>query len=171
MSTRQLDLKGSLLQGCVLSLQSVDTDIFKSFIPYTFSPGNWTGKVPSCKEMNCPFNVDTNIFKCFIPYTFWPGNWTGKVPSCKEMYCPFPGTLNNGKILLVGNMGLYDYRFQIMRLCDYIFPNSLITVLITGRMWGRLQMTGRSCLIATRWSHILAHLWQLWLLQILNSII
>ena len=30
------------------------------------------------------------------------------------MYCPFPGTLTHGKILLVGNMGLYDYRFYII---------------------------------------------------------
>ena len=26
------------------------------------------------------------------------------------VYCPFPGFIDNGKILLVGNMGLYEYR-------------------------------------------------------------
>ena len=26
------------------------------------------------------------------------------------VYCPFPGFIDRGKILLVGNMGLYEYR-------------------------------------------------------------
>ena len=26
------------------------------------------------------------------------------------VYCPFPGFIDHGKILLVGNMGLYEYR-------------------------------------------------------------
>ena len=43
------------------------------------------------------------------------------------VYCPFPGTIENGKVLLVGNMGLYDSRpyvrkvtnnRQIMYECD-----------------------------------------------------
>ena len=43
------------------------------------------------------------------------------------VYCPFPGYIENGKVLLVGNMGLYDYRpyvrkvtnnRQIMYECD-----------------------------------------------------
>ena len=44
------------------------------------------------------------------------GNWTGRTPSCKEMYCAFPGYLENGKILLVGNMGLYDYRPYVRKI-------------------------------------------------------
>merc|ERR1719447_578381 len=48
-------------------------------------------------------------------------------PWCKEVYCPFPGFIDRGKILLVGNMGLYEYRpyvrkiqngRQIMFQCD-----------------------------------------------------
>ena len=55
------------------------------------------------------------------------GNWTGDIPHCIEVYCSFPGYLENGKVLLVGNMGVYDYRpyvkkvpnnKQIMYDCD-----------------------------------------------------
>ena len=43
------------------------------------------------------------------------------------VYCPFPGFIEHGKILLIGNMGLYEYRpyvrkiqngRQIMFQCD-----------------------------------------------------
>jgi len=62
-----------------------------------------------------------NTTQCFF------GNWTGMTPWCKEVYCPFPGFIDRGKILLVGNMGLYEYRpyvrkiqngRQIMFQCD-----------------------------------------------------
>lgn len=55
------------------------------------------------------------------------GNWTGDIPHCIEVYCAFPGYIQNGKVLLVGNMGVYDYRpyvkkvpnnKQIMYDCD-----------------------------------------------------
>ncbi|XP_072947913.1 sushi, von Willebrand factor type A, EGF and pentraxin domain-containing protein 1 [Epargyreus clarus] len=55
------------------------------------------------------------------------GNWSGETPRCEEVFCPFPGYIENGKVLLVGNMGLYDYRpyvkkvvnnKQIMYECD-----------------------------------------------------
>ena len=29
---------------------------------------------------------------------------------CQEVHCKFPGYLTHGKVLLVGHMGLYDYR-------------------------------------------------------------
>ena len=45
-----------------------------------------------------------NTTQCYF------GNWTGLTPWCKEVYCPFPGFIDHGKILLVGNMGLYEYR-------------------------------------------------------------
>lgn len=40
------------------------------------------------------------------------------------MYCPFPGYIDHGKVLLVGNMGLYDYRpyvrkVNITKQCNY----------------------------------------------------
>jgi len=46
------------------------------------------------------------------------GNWTGTTPSCEETYCPFPGYLQFGKILLVGNMGLYDYRPYVKKITN-----------------------------------------------------
>ena len=79
-----------------------------------------------------------NTTQCYF------GNWTGMTPWCKEgedgiivpisyswsiisVYCPFPGFIEHGKILLIGNMGLYEYRpyvrkiqnsRQIMFQCD-----------------------------------------------------
>lgn len=47
------------------------------------------------------------------------GNWTGETPLCQEVYCSFPGTIDNGKVLLVGNMGLYDYRPYVKKVCAY----------------------------------------------------
>ncbi|CAH1957213.1 unnamed protein product [Acanthoscelides obtectus] len=46
------------------------------------------------------------------------GNWTGEMPKCEEVYCPYPGLVENGKILLVGNMGLYDYRPYVKKVAN-----------------------------------------------------
>ena len=46
------------------------------------------------------------------------GEWSGETPSCEETHCPFPGYLTNGKVLLVGNMGLYDYRPYVKRITN-----------------------------------------------------
>ncbi|XP_023248020.1 uncharacterized protein LOC106641587 isoform X2 [Copidosoma floridanum] len=46
------------------------------------------------------------------------GNWTGDPPHCVEVYCPFPGYVQNGKVLLVGNMGVYDYRPYVKRIVN-----------------------------------------------------
>ncbi|KAJ8978205.1 hypothetical protein NQ317_014721 [Molorchus minor] len=46
------------------------------------------------------------------------GNWTGEIPKCEEVYCPYPGNVVNGKILLVGNMGLYDYRPYVRKVVN-----------------------------------------------------
>lgn len=45
------------------------------------------------------------------------GNWTGITPMCQELFCAFPGYVKNGKILLIGNMGLYDYRPYVKKVC------------------------------------------------------
>lgn len=39
---------------------------------------------------------------------------------CQELYCSFPGYIEHGKILLVGNMGLYDYRPYVKKVNDKI---------------------------------------------------
>ena len=46
------------------------------------------------------------------------GNWTGDIPHCIEVYCPFPGYVENGKVLLVGNMGVYDYRPYVRKVVN-----------------------------------------------------
>lgn len=33
-------------------------------------------------------------------------------------YCPYPGTIDNGKILLVGSMGNYDYRPYVKKVIN-----------------------------------------------------
>lgn len=35
-----------------------------------------------------------------------------------KVYCPFPGYLENGKIMLVGHMGTYDYRPYIKHVTN-----------------------------------------------------
>ncbi|EDW76217.2 uncharacterized protein Dwil_GK14777, isoform C [Drosophila willistoni] len=46
------------------------------------------------------------------------GNWTGDTPKCDEVFCSFPGYIPNGKVLLVGNMGLYDYRPYVKKIVN-----------------------------------------------------
>lgn len=35
-----------------------------------------------------------------------------------SVYCQFPGIIANGKVLLVGNMGLYDYRPYVKKVIN-----------------------------------------------------
>ncbi|XP_042217249.1 complement factor H-like isoform X2 [Homarus americanus] len=44
------------------------------------------------------------------------GNWTGRTPWCRVVYCPFPGYLVDGRVLLVGNMGMYIYRPYVRKV-------------------------------------------------------
>lgn len=43
--------------------------------------------------------------------------WSGHKPAC-QVYCPFPGYVENGKVMLVGNMGLYDYRPYVRKVTN-----------------------------------------------------
>ncbi|CAH1127522.1 unnamed protein product [Ceutorhynchus assimilis] len=52
------------------------------------------------------------FMECFF------GNWSGVPPRCDEVFCPYPGFVENGKILLVGNMGLYDYRPYVKKVAN-----------------------------------------------------
>ncbi|KAI1289812.1 Protein lev-9 [Halotydeus destructor] len=65
--------------------------------------------------------VGANVTTCNF------GKWLEPTPTCQEIYCPFPGFLENGRVMLVGHMGMYDYRpyvrkvtnnKQIMYECD-----------------------------------------------------
>lgn len=33
-------------------------------------------------------------------------------------FCKFPGSIPNGRVLLVGNMGLYDYRNYVTKVAN-----------------------------------------------------
>lgn len=79
------------------------------------------------------------------------GNWTGDSPQCSEVYCSFPGYITHGKILLVGNMGLYDYRpyvkkiinnKQIMYDCDkgYVLGEGPPGATCVGGLWRPTDM-------------------------------
>ncbi|XP_063237081.1 sushi, von Willebrand factor type A, EGF and pentraxin domain-containing protein 1 isoform X2 [Bacillus rossius redtenbacheri] len=103
--------------------------------------GTWT-HIPRCEPARCkrlpraPRNgmviapkTDHGMrarFKCKDGYTLRGsnvtlcqyGNWTGAAPYCQEVYCPFPGYIENGKVMLVGNMGLYDYRSYVRKVTN-----------------------------------------------------
>uniref|UniRef100_A0A182JZ61 Sushi, von Willebrand factor type A, EGF and pentraxin domain-containing protein 1 n=1 Tax=Anopheles christyi TaxID=43041 RepID=A0A182JZ61_9DIPT len=79
------------------------------------------------------------------------GNWTGDMPQCTEVYCQFPGYIPNGKVLLVGNMGLYDYRpyvrkvinnKQIMYECDkgYVIESGPPGATCIGGKWSPTEL-------------------------------
>ena len=73
---------------------------------------NLTEPLPLKGELPSPhgFNASEFILTCSF------GNWTGRTPMCQEVYCSFPGYIPHGKILLVGNMGLYDYRPYVKKV-------------------------------------------------------
>lgn len=35
-----------------------------------------------------------------------------------SVYCPFPGYIENGRVMLVGNMGVYDYRPYVRKVTN-----------------------------------------------------
>ncbi|XP_044746690.1 complement factor H isoform X3 [Coccinella septempunctata] len=112
-----------------------------SLSPVSCNNGTWT-QIPKCEPARCkhlpkpPKNgmviapkMEHSMkarFKCkdgyelkgepLISCSF--GNWTGEVPKCEEVFCPYPGEVINGKILLVGNMGLYDYRPYVKKVVN-----------------------------------------------------
>ncbi|XP_021914139.1 sushi, von Willebrand factor type A, EGF and pentraxin domain-containing protein 1 isoform X2 [Zootermopsis nevadensis] len=86
-----------------------------------------------------------NITKCLF------GNWTGVQPYCQEVYCPFPGYIENGRVMLVGNMGVYDYRpyvrkvtnnKQIMYECErgYVLTDGPPGATCIGGRWSPKQL-------------------------------
>ncbi|XP_017753023.1 PREDICTED: uncharacterized protein LOC108545755 [Eufriesea mexicana] len=46
------------------------------------------------------------------------GTWIGDIPHCNQIFCPFPGSIENGKIYLMGNMGVYDYRPYVKKVVN-----------------------------------------------------
>lgn len=43
------------------------------------------------------------------------GNWTQINTKCTELYCRYPGAIANGKVMLVGQTGMYDFKPYITR--------------------------------------------------------
>lgn len=79
------------------------------------------------------------------------GNWTGDIPHCIQLFCPFPGFIKNGKVFLVGNMGVYDYRpyvrkivnnKQIMYDCDkgYVLDEGPVGATCIGGAWSPKEL-------------------------------
>ncbi|XP_076241504.1 hig-anchoring scaffold protein [Calliopsis andreniformis] len=79
------------------------------------------------------------------------GNWTGDIPHCIQVFCPFPGLIENGKVFLVGNMGVYDYRpyvkkvvnnKQIMYDCDkgYVLDEGPSGATCIGGSWSPKEL-------------------------------
>nr|XP_014289884.1 sushi, von Willebrand factor type A, EGF and pentraxin domain-containing protein 1 isoform X2 [Halyomorpha halys] len=109
--------------------------------PIVCNNGSWS-QIPRCQPARCKYlpKAPKNgmviapktqhgmkaRFKCRDGYVIKGqntsecryGNWTGEQPYCQEVYCPFPGYVENGKVLLVGNMGLYDYRPYVRKVTN-----------------------------------------------------
>ncbi|CAB3368986.1 Hypothetical predicted protein [Cloeon dipterum] len=156
----------------------VECEPHHEFVPYssavTCNNGTWT-HIPRCEPARCkqlpkaPRNgmviapkTDHNMkarYKCKDGYSLKGnslsicnyGNWTGDVPICTEVYCPFPGYIENGKVMLVGNMGLYDYRpyvrkvtnnKQIMYDCDrgYVLSEGPPGATCVGGQWSPKEL-------------------------------
>ncbi|RWS31978.1 Sushi: von Willebrand factor type A: EGF and pentraxin domain-containing protein 1-like protein [Leptotrombidium deliense] len=105
------------------------------------SNGTWT-YVPQCVPARCkklperPKNglviaprTDHGmraLFQCHDGYSLYGSNvtechfgkWMQPSPICQEIYCPFPGFLDNGRVLLVGHMGSYDYRPYVRKVSN-----------------------------------------------------
>ncbi|KAH0552797.1 uncharacterized protein LOC123270429 [Cotesia glomerata] len=148
--------------------------------PVTCNNGTWT-IIPSCTPARCkqmPKSPKNGmviapkmnhgmkaIFKCKDGFTqigggpnnssfhveCHYGTWIGDIPHCIEVYCAFPGYVPNGKVLLVGNMGVYDYRpyvkkvpnnKQIMYDCDkgYVLNEGPTGATCVGGNWSPKEL-------------------------------
>ncbi|KAF4525716.1 hypothetical protein B566_EDAN011893 [Ephemera danica] len=115
--------------------------------------GTWRYPLPKCLGESQVLHGPT-LAHCKDGYTLRGpstsvcafGSWTGEMPYCQEVYCPFPGYIENGKVMLVGNMGLYDYRpyvrkvtnnKQIMYDCDrgYVLADGPVGATCVGGRW------------------------------------
>ncbi|KAK7866166.1 hypothetical protein R5R35_001392 [Gryllus longicercus] len=142
--------------------------------PVVCNNGTWT-HIPRCEPARCkrmpraPRNgmviapkTEHGMrarFKCKDGYTLRGpnvtecsyGNWTADMPYCQEVYCPFPGYIENGRVMLVGNMGVYDYRpyvrkvtnnKQIMYECErgYVLADGPPGATCLGGRWSPKQL-------------------------------
>jgi len=68
--------------------------------------GKWTVITPKCVEGMDLFETDLETV------------FERKSICIHVVYCPFPGFIENGKVLLVGHMGMYDYRPYVKKVTN-----------------------------------------------------
>ncbi|XP_018896895.2 sushi, von Willebrand factor type A, EGF and pentraxin domain-containing protein 1 isoform X2 [Bemisia tabaci] len=109
--------------------------------PVICQNGTWS-RLPSCQPARCKYlpkapangiviapktdHLMRAKFKCKDGFVLEGessteclyGTWTEAHPVCTEVYCSFPGNVENGKVMLVGNMGVYDYRSYVRRVVN-----------------------------------------------------
>ncbi|KAL1454321.1 hypothetical protein WDU94_010593, partial [Cyamophila willieti] len=109
--------------------------------PVQCSNGTWT-HIPKCQPARCKVLPKVprhgmviapktdhgmrSLFKCHDGYELRGenttlcqyGEWVGASPTCIEVYCPFPGYVENGRVMLVGSMGVYDYRPYVRKISN-----------------------------------------------------
>ena len=56
------------------------------------------------------------------------GNWTNTTPRCEEVYCKFPGTIENGKVIVLSVLKYVDpnSRFNCINYADQIISHRTI---------------------------------------------
>ncbi|KAI5725568.1 hypothetical protein M8J77_017209 [Diaphorina citri] len=109
--------------------------------PVQCSNGTWT-HIPKCQPARCKVlpkvprhgmviapKTDHGmraLFKCKDGFELRGenttlcqyGEWVGASATCIEVYCPFPGYVENGRVMLVGSMGIYDYRPYVKKITN-----------------------------------------------------
>lgn len=107
--------------------------------PLVCNNGSWSF-TPKCKPASCslpppsPKNGRAKVvaiehgsiayIHCFDGYKLIGqnvthcafGEWSYIDVICSEIYCGFPGTIDHGRVLLVGLTGMYDYKPYIKRI-------------------------------------------------------
>ncbi|XP_035229458.1 sushi, von Willebrand factor type A, EGF and pentraxin domain-containing protein 1-like isoform X2 [Stegodyphus dumicola] len=84
--------------------------------------GNFTDYPPGARvlhglEINITCENRYDVVHNSTPVVCNNGTWT-HVPACVPVYCPYPGVLEHGRVLLVGYMGMYDYRPYVKRVTN-----------------------------------------------------
>ncbi|XP_023215881.1 sushi, von Willebrand factor type A, EGF and pentraxin domain-containing protein 1-like isoform X1 [Centruroides sculpturatus] len=145
-------------------------DLRYNVTPAICNNGTWTHK-PTCVPARCkklpkrPLNgmviapkTDHGmkaLFRCNDGYELEGpnvtecnfGRWSVQTPACNVVYCKFPGYLENGRILLVGHMGMYDYRPYVKKV-----PNDKQVMYECNRHYTLSNGPSGATCVAGKWS-------------------